>query len=141
MAKLNELIEPHDINYIINYYANPVDEYGNPREGSIKVKYDERTNHFVYYDLFGLWEREISDIDILEILKRRDTTIYQQGLITELISTLWIKYGDAVFYFYNNASVDENGIFLSSLGGFRKQYFTNSELDDLNKRYKDKIKS
>ena len=44
------------------------------------------------------------------------------------------KYGQAVSYFYNNAGVDSNGIYLLLSFG-RKKYFTRFELDEINRKY------
>jgi len=68
----------------------------------------------------------------------------ENNTLQDRISAFQEKYGTAVSYYYNNALVDSNGIYIPTdiLGAtIKRKYFTLAELDDIKERYEKKMRN
>jgi hypothetical protein len=105
-----------------------------------KAKFNSEKNKWVYYDAFGMWERDLSREaidDAIANLYVAVSRLEEQAQVENRKSILISKYADAINYFYNDARIDDNGVFISKMGGLKKEYFTMAELDKLLKDYVD----
>ena len=68
----------------------------------------------------------------------------ENNMLQDRISAFQEEYGAAVSYYYNNALVDSNGIYIPTdiLGTtIKRKYFTLAELDDIKDRYEKRMRN
>jgi len=120
------------ISYLYNNFEDIIKETIGYNDGYYKDKdvlyctyeWSQSTDHH-YYD-----KTPVLDAQLEKALIALNNEIHK-GEATEAFRE---EYGEAVGYFYNNAYIDDNGIFLKQTLGFRK-YFTRFELDEIKDRF------
>ena len=85
---------------------------------------------------FIVGHRSVNDEDVYAAIELTKEKLKVETNKNQLLE----EYADVLNYFYNSPMIDNKGLFVKE-GLFRKKYFTNAELDDLNEKYLKKIKS
>lgn len=102
-----------------------------------RIWYDPKKDKFLTKDtLYGLVKCTVSDEDVFDAIAITEEELNQEIKKNQLLA----EYGDAVNYFYNNAYVDNKGIFVKK-GVLGKKYFTAAELDELQDKYLERMDS
>lgn len=99
-----------------------------------KIYYDSKKDRFMANFIVG--HRTVNDEDVYAAIELTKEKLKVETNKNQLLE----EYADVLNYFYNSPMIDNKGLFVKE-GLFRKKYFTNAELDDLNEKYLKKIKS
>lgn len=99
-----------------------------------KIYYDPKKDRFMANFIVG--HRTVNDEDVYAAIELTAEKLKTEDKKSQLLE----EYADALNYFYNEPMIDDKGLFIKE-GMFNKKYFTLAELDDLNERYKKKLKA